>query len=378
MEREKNIMIQRNRLHWIRVIGLLVGVPCYGNPLIELAYQMNLFSDASPNQEQQVSSVQPIANGGYCINFMWVNRHNNPEQLYIFPAGSEQELKEKFLNNIYAWASLNKNSTIFIWYDGNFSSQAAIARTNAVIEADKNKYVGAQIILKNVRTLPVVQDKHNQVVFAENVPVYFRVDLLRVIAAVYMVTEGKFQYFVYGDLDMKPLSEKELFDTETVGKLRKYGIVMAEGGSLGFEDGFYIISNQNKNLLEALNFVIIELSIIRAKAALEKRLTNASNRVTVPRTEVLQQIIYDTYPSMFYYFFYLEKKGVLMNKMTNLPYDKTKDGLNPFAPFQYPSSIQLELLINNNKVDSFAYGIGKGLIPTKKVPLPEALLEYNV
>jgi len=92
-------------------------------------------------------------------------------------------------------------------------------------------------------------------------PVYLRADHLRVIALENEVEAHKAENAVYSDLDIYPISKDEIFDQDTVEKLNSLGIVMREGGHLGYENSFQIISEKNENLLEAIRFALIQLNI---------------------------------------------------------------------------------------------------------------------
>jgi hypothetical protein len=278
----------------------------------------------------------------YSINLMWINEKFNKEQEFIHPSNNE------FVSTICKWAALNQNGVVNVLYDGELSTPEAIENTKKAIQ---KKHLGnalmASIIqpsktlikLKDVREFPEVKE-HSTIFSDSRMPVYFRADILRPIAGYNAMSQGETDYFVYSDLDVKPLSENQLFDTKTKKYLEQYGMVMAYGGEfLGFENSFQIISNHKPNLLEAIKLVNIDLNIERAYNAQNGKLANASRRKPKgPYFKPLEQIVYDSYRPMFEYFYHLEgcgtcfapyfKDGIWDDKM----YDKNMHGLNPFGP----------------------------------------------
>ncbi len=206
----------------------------------------------------------------YTINLMWINRARNEQQKYIYPAENKEELSKKFLTHLFNWAQANPEGIVNLWFDSFLTPTNAVKETKKLISQYLQQHPElSPIILRDVRTLSYVTE--NPKIFSEKMPIFFRVDLLRVIAQVHDISSGITPYFVYSDLDMKPVSKEELFDTETMQKLRMFGIVMAHHPTLGFENGFSIVSNHNPHLLQAMQYTLIDLNIQRAYNALENK-----------------------------------------------------------------------------------------------------------
>lgn len=226
-----------------------------------------LFLSSSIYADQKRDSLSPKE---YTINLMWVNRKFKKDQKYIYPAQGKLELHKKFLKYIYKWAEVNKKSTVYLWFDSLLTPHKAVKKTKKIIseyiKGRGSKNI-APIILRDVRSLPEVK-KHPEV-FSDKTPIFYRVDLLRIIAQVYDVSKGVTQNFVYTDLDIDPLSKKEIFDIETLHKLEKFGIVMTYHPIwLGFENSFSIVG-RNKKLLEAMQYAMIDLNVQRGYRALQ-------------------------------------------------------------------------------------------------------------
>jgi len=289
----------------------------------------------------------------YSINLMWINREKNLNQPYIHSSKDEESLNKNFLDHIFKWAVANKGSVVNVWFDGALIAAEAIANTQQSIEKRKKSFAQdtmAQICLRDVRTIPKVTE--NSDVFSEKIPVYFRVDLLRVIIALHELANDKNPTsWVYGDLDMEPLSAEELFDSETLQNLKQYGIVMAANAKDYFENGFQIISNENEHLLEAISLVLIDVNIQRACNALSGKFFDS--RYYLPM-QALQEIVYRSYDVMFKYFSSLEgheKLQVLRksNPVVYDDYDKGRDGLKPFGlRHMHNFDVQTKFLTNNS------------------------------
>ncbi len=249
------------------------------------------------------------SNIDYSLNLMWINKSKNNQE-YLYPAISETDLMTKFVSPIIEWAkATKKEGKINLWYDGMFTNSSSVEKTKAIFEREiKNQPDAATIEFRNIRDLPEVSQYPE--VFSSATPIYFRVDLLRALAAYHTLVNKENQHFVYGDLDMKPLSKEELFDAKTQKKLEQFGIVMARGG-IGdtlqpFENGFQIIGRNKPNLLLALKVAIIEINIKRALNILEG---GAWDYRQPTDTQPLEQSVYDSYKSMFYYYYQLEGWG---------------------------------------------------------------------
>jgi hypothetical protein len=334
-------------------------------------------------KSKQFKEVDSLKKPYYSINLMWINRSLNKNQPYIHPAKNEPDLWENFLNHIFKWANVNPDCIVNVWFDSVLTATNATKNTWMLIENYvSSHYKMAPITLRDVRTIPKIIQ--NAEVFSDKTPVYFRVDLLRLIIALHIINKHEASNFVYGDLDIEPISEEQLFDAETIQNLQKYGIVMAHSthSRLGFENGFQIISNNKHNLLEAIEWAIVTLNIQRAYNALLGDFCQYSPKTPL---QELQEIVYMSYESMFKYFYHLEGYGKLkipnhsaISKSINTSelsinneyffkdYDKERDLFQPFGlkfrldDFIFDTNNQLLLDKQNYKI----------YVPTKKVNLP--------
>jgi hypothetical protein len=196
-------------------------------------------------------------------------------------------------------------------------------------------------------------------------------------------------HFVYADFDMEPLSEEQLFDSQTLHDLDKVGIVMAKWGDAeGVENGFQILSRKQPHLLEALRWAVIDLNIARAHRFLNNQLyiprfqkvfsarqallAPNSNQVWKEAGAAIAQMVYESYGLMFKYFYCLEKLGSLKVLSSDEEYEKEKHGLIPFGVETsrvLNSSLKFESIHPSLRVDRFGFPP----IPAKRVKLPSSL-----
>jgi|GEM_PF-2256524 len=233
----------------------------------------------------------PVAPNQYSVNLMWINKTKmSSDQEFLFGQGvtkkeQESDFQKRFIEPVSKWAKKNPGSIINIWVDSEMATQKAIERSQRALEAALEGTDHGTIQFRDVREMSVVQS--NPQVFNEETAVYFRVDLLRAIAADHILKKKENQFFVYGDIDMEPLSGEELFDKRTMNFLNDYGCVFAKGGHLGFENGFQIFNGNNRQFLDSHKKVLIDLSV---EMAIEKP------------DKINEQQIYDTYPAVITHF----------------------------------------------------------------------------
>ncbi len=245
----------------------------------------------------------------YIISLMWINRQLDPNQTDIINTQkSTNPLKEKYIPHTLEWAKCNPRSTVHFWYDSELTSAQAVINTKSVFTKHKKEYPeAAAIVLKDVRDLDHVK-KHPEV-FSDKIPVFFRTDLLRIIASVEELNRSKKDYLVYADLDVTPMSKNTLFDRDTQDKLDQYGIVVAGAKSdYGYENSFHILSKHSPALLETLLFTIVDLNTKRAYNALDGDLYDNTERRAM---KILQQIVYESYPHLFMYYYHQKDLGSL-------------------------------------------------------------------
>jgi hypothetical protein len=235
------------------------------------------------------------------LNLLWQNDMAKPKdkQDYIFPEKQDRIHKQENIeinafDRITAWA---REFNVTIWYD---SLDGTV--TDEIVKNTIDKINHSMVNLKDVRQLNLVKNHPN--VFSKINPVYFQVDLLRVIAAYATLQETKDDaVFIYTDFAVKPIPMLAMMDIETTNNLEQYGFVMARDSDYGHENGFHITSNK-KEIMFAIKQAIIDLNICRSYSA-EKSLGSGRNS--------LKQIVYGDYKNMLKLLYALLGKGEIKN-----------------------------------------------------------------
>ncbi len=226
-----------------------------------------------------VSISLPIFAVKYNTNFMYINREINQEK-YVFPElrkkivslGFGQDFEDwnvKVIDWISEWLKQNPQGDFVFWYDKNTVTEDQVERTNGIFKDLANNFLKeGTLVLKDIASLTTV--KENARYFTQEIPIYLRLDLLRIIAMLEYVEKCKDECAsVYADIDKgiksisgnkieyHNLSADGLFDDQTKSSLKKYSLVMRTGP----ENSFIMISNQNPHMIEALKTVVIKSNL---------------------------------------------------------------------------------------------------------------------
>lgn len=334
----------------------------------------------------------------YTINLMWINRDLQAQKSLF--QDKEDTFAQSCLNNVYTWATCNPKSIINLWFDSKLTPEHTVAHIQHVINEHMKKYPqAAPIVLKDVHELSYV-NQHPEV-FSHKTPVYFRADLLRVVAGLETVRHSKNNScFVYADFDITPMTKKDLFDASTQQNLQKYGMVMADGGNLPFENSFYMLTADAPNLLKSLELTLVELNIQRAYNALKGEFYHINHHkvasysfsdkmayyffswllgANTKSIDHLQQAVYDSLLWMFWHFYHTQKWGTLKTD-ANTIYHET-DGLAPFGLDCLRTDLSFEAnaqeLKNVIETAGCKFRGTPTWIPTKKIESPPASMNYK-
>ncbi len=281
--------------------------------LFDIAYIHN-----NPNLFETADT--PVGPEKYSINFIWINKDKMPsEQEFLFGETDHPDRKsfyEGFIELVSKWAKKNPDSRINIWFDGRLALPEAITRSRLALEKELADTYHAKIKFRDIYDIDLVQ-KH-EMIFSSRFPVYYRVDLLKAIIADSMLHSDEIEYFVYSDLDVKPLSGSEIFDKRTLSFLEEHGFVMMKG--LGgddqkdtFENIFQILTKKNPAYLDLHRQYIIMHNLVESKY---RRINECT--------------VFDCYQPLF--FKYLDDKGFHeLNNIRHLPRKVTSAPRSKFS-----------------------------------------------
>lgn len=226
----------------------------------------------------------------YAVNFMWINSETNLKNSYVFSPIRAKEVQEKNWDveverYLESWIMQNPQADINLWYDLNAVTPQQIKNTEELFAVLTTKAKREKpIFLKNIHELPVVRNHPD--VFSKAVPIYLRVDLLRIIAGLDYVNScsDDMCVYIYVDLDKgmikppsefattneaylpsnMPVSKNELLDPETLKSIEEKGLVM-QGSEGRAENNFIMLSNKNKNMMQALQTIVVDSNLLKIR-----------------------------------------------------------------------------------------------------------------
>jgi hypothetical protein len=309
---------------------------------------------------------------------MWINSSlESSTSDSIFSGQSGGALNEK-IDVIVKWATYHPKTTINIWYDSRFVLDNSVDNTVELISkhmeyknanrecvkdylcfTSNSDKVGVKESIGNIKFMDirdVYRIRQAGRVFDQDVPVYFRADLARLMISY----SSKSIYSVYADFDVLPLDYDMLFDQESLRFLEEYGIVIARGGPGGFENSFHIIKTDHDYIMNAISWAILDLNIGRC---FEARLGNFKSEQRVGLI-ALSESVFESFYNMFRYLHHLMKKQCIILRKPGcdpIIYDKDRHYLEPFG---------VHKTCINYLIDEDTLYKQKIVIPTKKVTVP--------
>ena len=189
--------------------------------------------------------------------------------------------QEYFVKPITLWAIQYPNTPLVVWYDGLMLKYNTIALDNTIRECQQSieQYgINTNILqFRDVRKIPFV--KENPDLFVESRNIEQRYDYLRLIAGYHVINNetdrDKPTIFTYTDFSIIPESPEILLNENTLSVLKDFGnIVLYNGNTIyNFENGFYMLSNQNKDTLQLWEKIYITETADKLKSNSEKNVS---------------------------------------------------------------------------------------------------------
>jgi hypothetical protein len=99
----------------------------------------------------------------------------------------------------------------------------------------------------------------------DSIPVYFKVDLVRLIILLQLVKENPNSYAIYADFDTTPLTKKQIFTEKSKDLLKKHGLVLPSHRARIYENSFHILAgdkmSENNYMQISIEKILVEFNI---------------------------------------------------------------------------------------------------------------------
>lgn len=199
--------------------------------LIDHAYANNnpiLFKEAS----------KKIAAQNYSLNFLWLSTLR-VDKTSPLTGDNEEQFQKHLLLPLKDWQQKQPEQVLNFWYDGNLTEASSlILSEKKLVQAGVNM---DKVRLRNIRDIPIV--KTHSALFAEAIPIYFKVDLAKAAIADYVLSIDKVPYVATIDSDVAAITNKQLFDQRTLDALKLHGYIF--GVSLTERENSFILLHNN-------------------------------------------------------------------------------------------------------------------------------------
>jgi hypothetical protein len=210
----------------------------------------------------------------FSLNFLWVNLNpqnrkidiaeniigdglNKNENIFDIDFSTLSISKQPVMYRIFKWAQKGFKFINF-WFDSTLVTVKSLKNTFKIIE-EISKLTKTSIYMKDIRKIsfdeyhPYIQESLHP-----KTPVYYRVDLLKLLITIHVLKTKEASYCCMSDVDIEPQNPEELIDKFTFNFLKKDGYVltktrMSSSILTNFENGFTIFSYV---LLDELNKII--------------------------------------------------------------------------------------------------------------------------
>lgn len=169
-----------------------------------------------------------------------------------------EKIKKSFTYRISKWADDNPGTQINLWYDSALVTLKAQKKTFEMM-AMISESRGVDLKLKDIRQLPNISGEI-ELSLHPGTQVYYRVDLLKALIADHMMSsDDSGKYCVFSDIDVQPMTPRQMFDQRTVDYLNSVGYVFNRVGFNGnFENSFFIFDRSNEFLKKVHHKAIIQ------------------------------------------------------------------------------------------------------------------------
>lgn len=263
----------------------------------------------------------------YGINLLWCNRALNSTQPFLKEDSEEKE--RAILATSIEWAKINPDATITFWYDGHFTTNEAVQNTERLLLKMKTEANIPRVIIRDIHEISLV--KNNPDIFSDQIPLYFRIDLLKFILLVHDAEQERQDYSIFTDVDITPIPKEMIFSLDILKLLNRNRLLMMFAGSRK-ENKWLQVNCHNQTMLNSLK-MFINLCMLR-----EINMMNKLGKKYLPgTTQAVFAAIDKVLPKMCHYF---EHGGDLMmidDEEQNEAYHLESHGYEPWGLETSPS-----------------------------------------
>lgn len=176
----------------------------------------------------------------YTLNFLWINvfpqDRSTDEAKHIFDDGLDTDLLNKYVDILSKWRDQNREAVINLWYDSALVTEKSYYNTVRYLNR-------IDVQLRDIRSLTNIPE-YIEVSLCPTAQVYYRIDILKILVTDHMYSES-YRYTVMVDMDVQPMTSKQLFDGVTLELLDKYGYLYTNTALIFFENSFSIFDTTN-------------------------------------------------------------------------------------------------------------------------------------
>jgi hypothetical protein len=202
-------------------------------------------------------------------------------------------IKQEFMDKIYKINELiNFDGKLINFTQLSSSSTRTLdnLRFESILKLDRLKHVYRNKQLVEYFGLKIDDNPSSY----DKIPVYFKVDLVRLIILLQLVNENPNSYAIYADFDTQSLDEEIIFTEESIKLLDTHGLVLPGGDKQLYENSFHIIAGEN---LTCDNYMIISI---------DKMLIEYNIQKIIYEYPVKPQDVFDNYIDLFTYYFIIK------------------------------------------------------------------------
>ena len=274
----------------------------------------------------------------YSINLMWLNRTKDNTQPYIGPSRSEDKLAEKLLAPAIKWSIANPEGRVNLWYDSIHTTPEAVENTQRVLSKLLAENHIRNLQLRDIRDIAIVAN--NPDVFSDQIPLYFRVDLLKAIIVVDSIESEGNDAAIFSDLevgDLRPnhdrMTKDTLFSPHILKRLDDAGLIL-NGTDSGPENQFLQLG-RNQEMIDAIKQIVINANLTRAIIRLNR--VRSGEQEDEKIISGLNQFIYLSMISQLYPYYYAKKSESIPIRIigpglpADLEYDIDQHGYGPLG-----------------------------------------------